>query len=296
MKNNYSPKSTHPLLAPAINLTQRTRTWLRTPRNKAKVIAFFRTPEDIRITPIPSPSLGSGLKSMPSAGCTLTVRAGRLDVSCCPECSWIAQEICGVLQREKLIGSGAAVVECPRIQARTHRQAHRPGCPARGRARRRQARQATCPASGQRFSSVMEAVLEAQRLAGKWLVFPNRAIATSGESNYVAPDKIHAALLALAKAAELNSGNGLGMTWEAYMGRAGFDFSPNCSETTLAMFPRHYSVQHEKSRYVIKAHVKFGTGTGSDSARIYLAMPASKGMPVVIGHIGSHLPISERSH
>ena len=148
----------------------------------------------------------------------------------------------------------------------------------------------------QRFASVSEAVLDAQALAGKWLMFPKRAIATAGESNYAAPDKIHAALLALARAAELNAGNGLGMTWESYMAKEGFDFSPNCSETTLAMFPRHYAVQHDKIRYTIKAHVKFGTGTGSDSARIYLAMPASKGQPVIIGHIGSHLPISERSH
>lgn len=296
MKNNYSPRSTHPLIAPANDLTQRTRVWLRVPRNKAKVLAHFRAPDDIRITPIPQGSYIARGTVSTGAGCTLTVREGRLDVYCCPECSWIAQEICGMLQRENLIGKGAAVVECPKIETRAPAQSHRPACAARRRARRRQAKAGESALPSQRFASVSEAVLDAQALAGKWLMFPKRAIATAGESNYAAPDKIHAALLALARAAELNAGNGLGMTWESYMAKEGFDFSPNCSETTLAMFPRHYAVQHDMIRYTIKAHVKFGTGTGSDSARIYLAMPASKGQPVIIGHIGSHLPISERSH
>ena len=296
MKNNYSPRSTHPLIAPANDLTQRTRVWLRVPRNKAKVLAHFRAPDDIRITPIPHGSYIARGTVSTGAGCTLTVREGRLDVYCCPECSWIAQEICGMLQRENLIGKGAAVVECPKIETRAPAHSHRPACAARRRARRRQAKAGESALPSQRFASVSEAVLDAQALAGKWLMFPKRAIATAGESNYAAPDKIHAALLALARAAELNAGNGLGMTWESYMAKEGFDFSPNCSETTLAMFPRHYAVQHDKIRYTIKAHVKFGTGTGSDSARIYLAMPASKGQPVIIGHIGSHLPISERSH
>lgn len=296
MKNNYSPRSTHPLIAPANDLTQRTRVWLRVPRNKAKVLAHFRAPDDIRITPIPQGSYIARGTVSTGAGCTLTVREGRLDVYCCPECSWIAQEICDMLQRENLIGKGAAVVECPKIETRAPAHSHRPACAARRRARRRQAKAGESALPSQRFASVSEAVLDAQALAGKWLMFPKRAIATAGESNYAAPDKIHAALLALARAAELNAGNGLGMTWESYMAKEGFDFSPNCSETTLAMFPRHYAVQHDKIRYTIKAHVKFGTGTGSDSARIYLAMPASKGQPVIIGHIGSHLPISERSH
>ena len=296
MKNNYSPRSTHPLIAPANDLTQRTRVWLRVPRNKAKVLAHFRAPDDIRITPIPQGSYIARGTVSTGAGCTLTVREGRLDVYCCPECSWIAQEICGMLQRENLIGKGAAVVECPKIETRAPAHSHRPACAARRRARRRQAKAGESALPSQRFASVSEAVLDAQALAGKWLMFPKRAIATAGESNYAAPDKIHAALLALARAAELNAGNGLGMTWESYMAKEGFDFSPNCSETTLAMFPRHYAVQHDKIRYTIKAHVKFGTGTGSDSARIYLAMPASKGQPVIIGHVGSHLPISERSH
>ena len=296
MKNNYSPRSTHPLIAPANDLTQRTRVWLRVPRNKAKVLAHFRAPDDIRITPIPQGSYIARGTVSTGAGCTLTVREGRLDVYCCPECSWIAQEICDMLQRENLIGKGAAVVECPKIETRAPAHSHRPACAARRRARRKQAKAGESALPSQRFSSVSEAVLDAQALAGKWLMFPKRAIATAGESNYAAPDKIHAALLALARAAELNAGNGLGMTWESYMAKECFDFSPNCSETTLAMFPRHYAVQHDKIRYTIKAHVKFGTGTGSDSARIYLAMPASKGQPVIIGHIGSHLPISERSH
>jgi hypothetical protein len=296
MKNNYAPRSTHLLLAPAGDLTLRTRKWLRSPRNKAKVIAHFRTSDDIRITPIPQTSFIACTRTSTGAGCTLAVREGRLDVYCCPECSWIAQEICGILQKEKLIGKGAAVIDCPKIETRAPKPIQAQGCTTLQRKRRRQVKAESLALTNQRFASVNEAVQEAMHLAGKWLVFPKRALATACESNFVAPDKIHAALLALAKAAELNSENGLGMTWEAYLARAGFDFSPNCSETTLARFPRHYAVEYEKTRYVIKAHVKFGTGTGSESARIYLSMPASKGQPVIIGHIGSHLPISERSH
>ena len=272
------------------------KAWSRNPRVKAKVHADFRHNGEVRLAPIGYSTAAAA--QLGGDGCTLYVQAGCLLVACCKACSWIEEAVCRFLADEKIIARGVEVVECPVIP----RQFPRPLSVLRTASvapvRRRIKRVAHSVAKSRRFFSVLEAVQAAARDAGSMLIVTDRAFRSSAVSDYNDPDYIYAALMALALAAKTNAGgSGLGMPWADFLaGNGAHDYSPHSSDATLQRFRKDYLVVHAGTEYLIEAHVRCGTGSGSDSARIYVAQPSRPGQPVVVGHVGSHLPIHARSH
>lgn len=277
-------------------LATQLKAWSRKPRIKATVHADFRHNGEVRLAPIGySPTATAQLVG---DGCTLHVQAGYLLVACCKACSWIEESVCRFLAQKKIIARGVEVVECPVIR----RQFPRPLSIAlrspTALIRRRVKKSAISVIKSYKFSSVLEAVKAAQRDAGPMLVVTDRALRSAALSDYNDPDYIYDVLMILAFAAKTNaSGSGLGMPWTEFLARNGsHDYTPHSSPVTLQRFRKEYLVVHEGVEYLIEGHVSCGTGSGSYSARIYVAQPARPGQPVVIGHVGSHLPIHSRSH
>lgn len=272
------------------------KAWSHKRRVKAKVHADFRHNGEVRLAPIGySPAAAAQLGG---DGCTLYVQAGYLFVACCRTCRWIEEAVCRFLADEKIIASGVEVVECPVIP----RQFPRPLSIVRTSSvvsvRRRMKRVALSAAKPRRFASVLEAVQAAARDAGSMLIVADRALRSAAVSDYNDPDYIYDVLMALALAAKTNAGgSGLGMPWTEFLaGNGAHDYTPHSSPATLQRFRKDYLVVNDGVEYLIEAHVCCGTGSGSDSARIYVAQPARPGQPVVVGHVGSHLPIHSRSH
>ncbi|MFM8551197.1 MAG: hypothetical protein ACKOCD_02625 [Nitrospiraceae bacterium] len=272
------------------------KAWSRNPRVKAKVHADFRHNGEVRLAPISySPTATAQLGD---DGCTLHVQMGFLLVACCKACGWIEDAVCRFLADEKIIARGIEVVECPVIP----RQFPRPQSLARSApvpsVSRRIKKVMLSVVKQRRVASVLEAVEAAARDAGSSLVVTDRALRSAAVSDYNDPDYIYAALMALALAAKTNAaGSGLGMPWTAFLASNGsHDYSPHSSSTTLQRFRKDYVVVHDGVEYLVEAHLCCGTGSGSDSARIYVAQPARPGQPVIVGHVGSHLPIHTRSH
>jgi hypothetical protein len=272
------------------------KAWSRKPRIKAKVHADFRRNGEVRLAPIGHPQAVSA--QLGADGCTLHVQAGHLFVACCKACSWIEEAVCGFLSSRRVISLGVSVVECPVIPRRFSSpwSVLRPAPAAH--ARRRVKKTATTIIKPRRFSTVLEAVEAARREAGSALVVTDRALRSAAISDYNDPDYIYDVLMALALAAKTNAGgSGLGMPWSEFLaGNGAHDYTPHSSPATLQRFRKDYLVVHDGVEYLIEAHVCCGTGSGSDSARIYVAQPARPGQPVVVGHVGSHLPIHSRSH
>ena len=272
------------------------KAWSRNPRVKGKVHADFRHNGEVRLAPIGYSA--SAAAQSGGDGCTLYIQSGSLLVVCCKACSWIEEAVCRFLADEKIISCGVPVVECPV----SPRQFPRPLSAARSAAiapaRRRTKRAAHSVAKSSKFTSVLEAVQAAARDAGAMLIVTDRALRSASVSDYIDPDYINAALMALALAAKTNAGGfGLGMPWAEFLARNGsHDYSPHSSDATLQRFRRDYLVVHDGVEYLVAAHVCCGTGSGSNSARIYVAQPDRPGKPVVVGHVGSHLPIHTRSH
>jgi hypothetical protein len=147
------------------------------------------------------------------------------------------------------------------------------------------------------YPTVVDACFAAERDAAGWLKIADRAKTSAKTSNFVDPDYIYEALMALARAAKLNANGGLGMSWEHHLKMNGaHDYCAHSSEGTLGQFAKDYHIAYMGSSYCIESHIRCGTGNGCDSARIYVAQPRRPGQPVIVGHVGSHLPILARSH
>ena len=272
------------------------KAWSRNPRVKAKVHADFRHNGEVRLAPIGYSAAASA--QLGGDGCTLYIQAGCLLVVCCKACSWIEEAVCRFLADEKIISCGVEIVECPVIPRQFPRPLSAVRSVPNAPISRRAKRAAHSVAKSSKFTSVLEAVQTAARDAGAMLIVTDRALRSASVSNYIDPDYIYAALMALALAAKTNAGGfGLGMPWAEFLARNGsHDYSPHSSDATLQRFRRDYVVVHDGVEYLVEAHVCCGTGSGSDSARIYVAQPARPGKPVVVGQVGSHLPIHTRSH
>ena len=277
-------------------LTTGLKAWSRKPRNKAVVHADFRHNGEVRLAPIGfSPAVSAQLGD---DGCTLYVQAGFLLVACCKACSWIEEAVCSFLAGESIIARGVEVVECPVIKRRFHRPLSVSRSVPIVSTRRRVKKSILSVVKQRRFSSVFEAVESAARDAGPTLAVTDRALRSAAISDFKNPDYIYGALMVLALAAKTNArGCGLGMPWADFLASNGsHDYSPHSSDATLQRFRKDYLVVYGGVEYLVEAHVRCGTGSGSESARIYVAQPARPGQPVVVGHVGSHLPIHARSH
>ena len=280
----------YPIKNPAA-LASELKAWAHKRHVKAKVLADFRLNGEVRLAPVGQAQLGD-------CGCTLFVQGGHLLVACSHTCQWIEEGVSQFLESQRVISSGINVVECPVVPRRFPRPLFRERSSPVSSGRRRTKRSGLSIMKVRRFSSVLDAVQAASRDAGPYLIVTERALRTAELSNYNDPDYIYDALMALALAAKSNvSGSGLGMPWTGFLAQNGsHDYSPHSSDVTLQRLRKDYLVVHDGVEYVIEAHIRCGTGSGSDSARIYVAQPSSPGQPVVVGHVGSHLPIHVRSH
>lgn len=272
------------------------KVWARKPHIKAKVHADFRQNGAVRLAPIGySPAVAAYFGN---SGCTIHIHAGFLLVACSKACQWIEEAVCQFLAAQRIITGGIELVECPIIPRRIQRASSLHRLAPAAAVRRRVKKVAAQVAKLRRFSSVFVAVEAAARDAGPWLVVTDRALRSAALSDYNDPDYIYAALMALALAAKTNAGGaGLGMAWADFLsGNGSHDYCPHSSDATLQRFRRDYIVVHGGEEHLIEAHVRCGTGSGSHTARIYVAQPERPGLPVVVGHVGSHLPIAGRSH
>lgn len=280
----------YPIKNPAA-LASELKAWAHKRHDKAKVLADFRLNGEVRLAPVGQAQLGD-------CGCTLHVQAGYLLVACSQACRWIEETVSQFLASQRVISRGVEVVECPIIPRRFPRPLSALRSAPVASVRRRVKRAILSVVRSRRFASVLDALHAAARDAGPNLIVTDRAIRSAAISDYNDPDYIYDALMALALAAKSNvSGSGLGMPWTDFLAQNGsHDYSPHSSDVTLQRFRKDYLVVHEAVEYLIAAHVRCGTGSGSESARIYVAQPSRPGQPVVVGHVGSHLPIHARSH
>jgi hypothetical protein len=269
--------------------------WLRSHQGKAVLPYNNLTGTELRLTPLHSNC--GGISYIDQPGCTLTLKGLLLQVSCVPSLTWIEKAVLKALRKtginctpiftKKPSGSAAvirALPHPPRVQTKT-------AAPSKPK---KKAEPAKAPS---KFHSVEEACKTAERDAKGWIVITNRAWSTAKDSNYVDPDYVYDALIALSRAAFLNSKGGLNQSWEFHLKTNGpHNYCAHSSEGTLAQFPGEYHVNHGGRRYCIESHIKRGNGSGSDAVRIYLCQPATPGQPVIVGSVGPHLPILTRGH
>ena len=281
----YSLSHPLPILGEAL------QAWIRLPRTKTRIAAEIRSATEIRLTPLVT--LSQGLRSSDDVlGCTLSVRGLSLVVACAPSLAWIERTVISLI-RQGGVSCTPWVASKPKawIKPLAALEIIRP-------------RQISTPKRKEKlavrcfnYPNVESACLAAERDAAGWIKLADRAKATAKDSNFIDPDYIYEALMALGRAAKLNSNGGLGMSWEHYLKRNGaHDYCAHSSEGTLAQFSKAYHVAYMGNRYCIESHIRCGTGNGCDSARIYVAQPHRPGQPVIVGHVGVHLPILARCH
>lgn len=288
----------YPLLKSSEKLLEKVQYWARLHRNRLGILAEYRSNGEVRLIPTVRPPL---LDADNLDGCTLTIRGHSLLVACARACAQIEQDITVFLRKGKLIGPGRPTEEVVPFRRKNIRHAHEMGRPVsdEAKAKRRERRdEAVAGRPPARFSSVLEAALAAEDAAGTWLVLTDRAKKTADESNYVDPDYVHKALMDLAHAASQNSDQkGLGMAWADFLGERGsHDYVPNSSPYTIERYHREYHIRYRGEELCIAAHIRQGNGSADECLRIYLVQPRKPGDPVIIGHIGAHLPIDGRAH
>lgn len=288
----------YPILKKPRKLQDRIHYWARLHRDRLGILSEYRRNGEVRLIPATQPPLLSA-DNIP--GCTLSIRDNSLIVACAQACVQIEQTITDFLRKGKFIGPGKPVETTEVFRRKNIRHAHEMGRPvseeakAKRRDRRDEARADRPPA---RFGSVLGAALAAEEAAGPWLILTERAKDTAGESNYVDPDYVYQALMDLAHTARYNSDHqGLGMSWADYLGQLGsHDFVPNTSPYTIERYYKDYHVRFQGEDRCIAAHIRQGNGSADECLRIYVVQPRKPGDPVIVGQIGAHLPIADRSH
>lgn len=288
----------YPLHKSSEKLLQKVQYWARLHRSRLGIMVEYRPNGEIRLISSSRPLL---VDTDNLAGCTLSIRNNSLIVACAQACAQIEQGIAEFLRKAKLIGPGRPMEEVAPFRRKNIRHAHELGRPIseEAKAKRRERRdEAVADRPPARFSSVLEAALAAEEAAGSWLVLTCRAKKTAEESNYVDPDYVYQTLVDLAHAARHNSDHqGLGMSWAAFLGQRGsHDFVPNSSPDTIKRYHKEYHVRHQGEDLCIGAHIRQGNGSADECLRIYVVQPRKPGDPVIVGQIGAHLPIADRSH
>ena len=288
----------YPLLKSSEKLLQKVQYWARLHRNRLGILAEYRSSSEVRLIPASQPPL---LDADNLAGCTLSIRDNSLIIACAQTCAQIEDGVAEFLRKAKLIGPGRPTEEVVLFHRKNIRHAHEMGRPVSedAKAKRRDRRdEAVADRPPARFASVLEAALAAEEAAGSWLVLTDRAKKTAEESNYVDPDYVYQALVDLAHAARHNSDHqGLRMSWAAFLGERGsHDFVPNSSPDTIKRYPKEYHIRYQGEDRCIGAHIRQGNGSADECLRIYIVQPRKPGDPVIVGQIGAHLPIADRSH
>ncbi len=288
----------YPLLKSSEKLVQKVQCWARLHRNRLGILADYRTNGEVRIIPASRPPL---LDADNLDGCTLSIRDKSLIIACAQTCAQIEEGVAEFLREAKLIGPGRPTEEVVLFHRKNIRHAHEMGRPVSedAKSKRRLRRdEAVADRPSARFATVLEATLAAEDTAGTWLVMTDRAKKTAEESNYVDPDYVYQALVDLAHAARHNSDHqGLGMSWADFLGQRGsHDFVPNSSPETIKRFYKEYHIRYQDEDLCIEAHIRQGTGSADECLRIYVVQPRKPGDPVIVGQVGAHLPIADRSH
>jgi hypothetical protein len=288
----------YPLLKSSEKLLEKVQYWARLHRNRLGILAEYRSNGEVRLIPSSQPPL---LDADNLDGCTLSIRDQSLIVACAQACSQIEQAITDFLRKGKLIGPGKPVDTTEVFRRKNIRHAHEMGRPVSEEAkskRRDRKDEALADRPPARFGTVIEAALAAKEASGPWLVLTERAKKTAAESNYVDPDYVYQALVDLAHAARHNSDHqGLGMSWADFLGQRGsHDFVPNSSPYTIERYYKDYHIRHQGEDLCIAAHIRQGNGSADTCLRIYVVQPRKTGDPIIIGQIGAHLPIADRSH
>ena len=288
----------YPLLKSSEKLLQKVQYWARLHRDRLGILAEYRPNGEVRLIPASRPPL---LDADNLAGCTLSIRDNSLIIACAQTCTLIEEAVAEFLRKAKLIGPGKPTDEVVPFHRKNIRHAHEMGRPVSedAKAKRRVRRdEAVADRPTARFATVLEASLAAEDAAGSWLVLTDRAKKTAEESNYIDPDYVYQALVDLAHAARHNSDHqGLGMSWAAFLGELGsHDFVPNSSSDTIKRYPKEYHIRYRGEDLCIEAHIRQGNGSADECLRIYVVQPRKPGDPVIVGQIGAHLPITDRSH
>lgn len=288
----------YPILKSSEKLLLKVQYWARIHKARLGILAEYRANGEVRLIPAVRPPL---LDADNLAGCTLTIRENSLIVACARACAQIEQAVTNFLRKGKLIGPGRPTVEVVPFRRKNIRHAHEMGRPVSddAKAKRRERRdEAVADRPPARFASVLDAALAAKEAAGSWLVLAERAKTTAAASNYIDPDYVHQVLMDLAHTARHNSDQqGLGMSWADFLGQRGsHDFVPNSSPYTIERYYKEYHIRYNGEDLCIAAHIRQGNGSADKCLRIYLVQPRKPGDPVIIGHIGAHLPIADRSH
>lgn len=280
-----------------IQLSSLIREWLRQ-GHSGKVLMDLRSQTEVRLEPYPSLALAA-VPPESRPGCTISVQGKWVLIQCASACRWIEDKVAGFLRSRGLVGQGEDVSDCPRFDRRLVVHAHLVGRPVSEdvRARARAEREVKRALKPRRFRKVIEAVHAAVAQTGGWVVLHRRAIDSAEASDYRDPDYIYELIIELGRAAQLNAGGGLDGAWAEHLGlgaNGGHDFVARTSKAAIEMFPDAYHVDYDGKRVCIGAHVRCGVGSGQDLARVYLALPANPGAPLILGHIGSHLPLPKR--
>lgn len=288
----------YPLLKSSEKLLEKVQYWARLHRNRLGILAEYRSNGEVRLIPSSQPPL---LDADNLDGCTLSIRDQSLIVACAQACSQIEQAITEFLRKGKLIGPGKPAETTEVFRRKNIRHAHEMGRPVSEEAktkRRDRKDEAVADRPPARFATVIEAALAAKEAAGPWLVLTERAKKTAAESNYVDPDYVYQALVDLAHTARHNSDHqGLGMSWADFLGQRGsHDFVPNSSPYTIERYYKDYHIRYQGEDLCIAAHIRQGNGSADECLRIYVVQPRKPGDPVIVGQIGAHLPIADRSH
>ena len=288
----------YPLLKSSAKLLQKVQYWARLHRSRLGIMAEYRSNGEVRLIPATQPPL---VDADNLAGCTLSIRDNSLIIACAQTCAQIEDAVAGFLRKAKLIGPGKPTEEVVLFRRKNIRHAHEMGRPVsdEAKAKRRDRRdEAVAGRPPARFATVLASAIAAQEATGPWLVLTDRAKKTAEESNYVDPDYVYQALVDLAHAARHNSDHqGLGMSWADFLGQRGsHDFVPNSSPETIKRFYKEYHIRYQGEDLCIEAHIRQGTGSADECLRIYVVQPRKPGDPVIVGQVGAHLPIADRSH
>jgi len=288
----------YPLLKSSEKLLQKVQYWARLHRNRLGILAEYRSSSEVRLIPASQPPL---LDADNLAGCTLSIRDNSLIIACAQTCAQIEECVAGFLRKAKLIGPGKPTEEVVLFRRKNVRHAHEMGRPVsdEAKAKRRDRRdEAVAGRPPARFATVLAAAIAAEDAAGSWLVLSDRAKKTAEESNYIDPDYVYQALVDLAHAARHNSDHqGLGMSWADFLGQRGsHDFVPNSSPDTIKRYYKEYHIRYRGEDLCIEAHIRQGNGSADECLRIYVVQSRKPGDPVIVGQIGAHLPIADRSH
>lgn len=288
----------YPILKTPQLLMDKIQFWARLHRNRLGILAEYRPNGEVRLISATQPPL---LPADNISGCTLSVRDNSLIVACARACAQIEQAVTNFLRKGKLIGPGRPTAEVVPFRRKNIRHAHEMGRPVSddAKAKRRERRdEAVADRPPARFASVLDAALAAKEAAGNWLVLAERAKTTAAASNYIDPDYVHQVLMDLAHTARHNSDHqGLGMSWADFLGQRGsHDFVPNSSPYTIERYYKEYHIRYQGEDLCIAAHIRQGNGSADECLRIYLVQPRKPGDPVIVGQIGAHLPIADRSH